>query len=537
MEKEDRSAHLDVSQEVETLQGMSGTAALEVAARLEPPVKRSKSTLQHFFICGFMFLGATMNGYDGSLMGNLLSMPSFQNQFDATIVGVKTGIISSIYQIGSVAALPTVGPCADLFGRRPGIAVGCAFIIMGTIIQGTSHELSQFMVGRFFLGFGGTISNSIAPSYVVEFAHPTMRGVLTGLYNTFYYLGAVLAAAVLRGCVQYTSNKSWLIPTWLQLSFPAILLAGCLFFPESPRWLYTHGRFEGCKAILTKYHGNGNPDSLWVHLQMREFEEELELDGADKRWWDYRALFNSRAALYRVLLCAVAVSIFSQWTGQAGVSYFLPGMLTTIGITDTKTVFNINLGITLASGTAAVSGASLMDRLGRRKIMLGCCSALAGAWAIMAACAGVYYQDDDAVAAKASIAFIFVIGMVFSFAYTPLQAMYPVEVLSYEQRAKGMALQNMAGNAASLVNMFAIPIALERISWKTYLVFLATCFCEAVYYWFIMVETKGHTLEELNDIFRAENPKQASLIKKEAVETAVTKVKEAKEMRQTKADV
>jgi nitrate/nitrite transporter NarK len=108
-------------------------------------------------------------------------------------------------------------------------------------------------------------------------------------------------------------------------------------------------------------------------------------------------------------------------------------------------------------------------------------------------------------------------------------AMYPVEVLSYEQRAKGMAFQNIAGNAAGLVNMFVIPIALEKIRWRTYIVFLATCAFETVYYFFIMVETKGHTLEEMNEIFRERNPKNASLIKKEKVEEAVEKVRGIRE--------
>lgn len=518
-----------VTPDVETLQNVSGVAALEVASRVEPPRKTSRRMLQQFAICALMFLGLTMNGYDGSVMGNMLSMPAFQRQFDARVLGLRAGIISAMYQIGSVAALPIVGPCADAFGRRWGVVIGSAFIVVGTVVQGTSHHMDQFMAGRFLLGFGGTISNAIAPSYVVEFAHPSMRGVLTGLYNTCYYLGAILAAGILRGCIRYEgSNVSWLVPVWFQLVLPAVLLVGCLFVPETPRWLFSHGRPDACRDLLIRFHGEGNPDSLWVQLQMAEFAQELELDGADKRWWDYRALFDSRASLYRVLLCAVGISVLSQWTGQASVSYFLPGMLTTIGIDDTTTVFNINLGITLASGASAVFGASLMDRLGRRAIMLSCCVTLTATWAIMAACAGVYIEDSNAVAAKASIAFIFVIGMTFSFAYTPLQAMYPVEVLSYEQRAKGMALQNMAGNAAALVNMFAIPVALEKITWKTYIVFLAVCLAEAVYYFVFMVETKGHTLEELNAIFRQRSPKKASLIKKDVVENAVSMVKDSK---------
>lgn len=521
----------NIKEEVDVLRSLRGVAALEVAGRLEPPQKTSKRMLQLYLICGFMFLGSTMNGYDGSLMGNLLALPHFQSTFGATILGVKTGLISSMLQIGSVSALPFVGPAADLFGRRIGIAFGCAIIVMGTILQGTASHLDQFMAGRFFIGFGGTVANAICPSFVVEFAHPTMRGVITGLYNTCYYLGSILAAAVLRGCVDYDSNSSWLIPTWLQMAFPGILLLGCLFLPESPRWQYAHGQSEKCRACLTKYHGNDDPDSLWVRLQMREFEEELELDGADKRWWDYRSLFNSRGALYRVLLCAVAVSMFSQWTGQAGVSYFLPGMLTTMGITQVDTILNINLGIALCSGAAAVTGASLMDRFGRRKILITACATLAAIWALMTACTGVYFRDHGANpdAAGAAVAFIFLIGVVFSFAYTPLQAMYPVEVLAYEQRAKGMAFQNIAGNAAGLVNMFVIPVALERISWRTYVVFLATCSLQAVYYFFVMVETKGHTLEEMNEIFRAPRPKSASLIRREKVQEAVEKVKEVRD--------
>jgi MFS family permease len=398
----------------------------------------------------------------------------------------------------------------------------------GTIIEGVSHKLPQFLAGRFFLGFGGIICNVACPSFVVEFAHPTYRGVITGLYNCCYYLGAILAAAVLRGCVHYTTNASWLIPTWLQMLFPAILLAGCLLVPESPRWQYVHGHVDKCRETLIKYHGNDNPDSLYVQLEMREFEEQLELDGGDKRWWDYRCLFSTKAQLYRAILCAVAVSAFSQLTGQSGVSYFLPAMLATSGITDSATVLDINLGITLASGAAATLGASQMDRFGRRKMLIGCCLALTVLWGGMLGGTGAYQIHGNVAAANASIAFIFLIGIVFSAAYTPLQALYPVEVLAYEQRAKGMALQNMAGNAAGLINQFALPIALENINWKTYFVFLAVCLAEAIYYYFIMVETKGHTLEELDEIFESKNPRNASFLKKEVVDEEVAKVQEVK---------
>ena len=516
-----------VPEAVDVLRNQRGAAALEVLKRVEPVKKTSKRMIQLYAICALMFLGSTMGGFDGSLMGNMLAMEPFQDQFGADIVGVKTGLISSMYQIGSVSALPFIGPFTDTWGRRVGIVIGCVFILLGTIVQGTSRELPQYLAGRFFLGFGGCICNVACPSFVVEFAHPAYRGVITGLYNCCYYLGAILAAAVLRGCIHYPDNRSWLIPTWTQIIFPVILVPPCFFFPESPRWLYVHGKTDQCREILVRYHGDDNPDSLYVQLEMREFAEELELDGADKRWWDYRVLFNSKAAAYRAILCAVAVSAFSQWTGQAGVSYFLPAMLSTTGINDATTVLNINLGITISSGAAACAGASMMDRFGRRKMLITCCIALALLWGGMIGGTGALETMKNTAAANASIAFVFLIGIVFSAAYTPLQALYPVEVLSFEQRAKGMALQNMAGNAAAMVNQFALPVALGDIGWKTYFIYLATCSLEAVYYFFIMVETKGHTLEELNEIFKARNPRQASLAKERTEET-VNKVHELK---------
>lgn len=154
-----------------------------------------------------------------------------------------------------------------------------------------------------------------------------------------------------------------------------------------------------------------------------------------------------------------------------------------MGITNVDTILNINLGIAICSGAAAVTGASFMDRFGRRKILISVCATLAAIWALMTACTGVYFRDNETntEAAGAAVAFIFLIGIVFSFGYTPLQAMYPVETLSYEQRAKGMAFQNIAGNAAGLVNMFVIPVALKEISWHTYIVFLVTCALETVF--------------------------------------------------------
>jgi len=171
------------------------------------------------------------------------------------------------------------------------------------------------MGGRFLLGFAVPIMITAGPLYVIETAHPAHRGVITGLYNTFWFVGSILAAAVTRGAANLDGNQSWRIPVWLQMLFPAILSLIPWVLPESPRWLYTRGEYIQAKRILAKYHGCDNEDSIWVSMQLREYEQYLNMDGGDKRWWDYGALFKTRQARYR-LACNCIVAIFAQWAGN-----------------------------------------------------------------------------------------------------------------------------------------------------------------------------------------------------------------------------
>lgn len=97
--------------------------------------------------------------------------------------------------------------------------------------------------------------------------------------------------------------------------FSVIIFLAAFILPESPRWLFVNNKMEQSKKMLTKYHGEGNPDSEWVKLQLNEYEELLEMDGTDKRWWDYRGLFKNKSTCYR-LFCNVSVTIFAQWAGN-----------------------------------------------------------------------------------------------------------------------------------------------------------------------------------------------------------------------------
>ena len=179
---------MDNEKAVAEVKIIKGNEAFNEAAIQEPPRPFTRAAIVLYLACLVGFLCSTMNGYDGSLFNGLLENPDFKDFFHVKNDGIWAGIVSSMYQIGSVVAIPFVGPAIDSWGRKPGMFVGGFTIVLGTIIQGTTigtQSIGQFMAGRFLLGFGVAIATSAGPIYVVEVSHPAFRGVVTALYNTF----------------------------------------------------------------------------------------------------------------------------------------------------------------------------------------------------------------------------------------------------------------------------------------------------------------------------------------------------------------
>jgi hypothetical protein len=124
-------------------------------------------------------------------------------------------------------------------------------------------------------------------------------------------------------------------------------------------------------------------------------------------------------------------------------------------------------------------------------MMIGTFSGISFIWCAAIAAVAVNDKTKSNASSQAFVAMIFLFNAVFAFGITPLQALFPVEVLSFEMRAKGMAFSNLSLTTAMLVNQFAYPIALETIKWKLYIVFAVWCPIQAFVVWLIIPETKN----------------------------------------------
>jgi hypothetical protein len=121
---------------------------------------------------------------------------------------------------------------------------------------------------------------------------------------------------------------------------------------------------------------------------------------------------------------------------------------------------------------------------------------------------GINYVNHNV--AQAALAFYFLFNCVFSFTYTPLQGVVPVESLTTTMRAKGLAASGFIVSAMGFINQFAGPVGLQNLGYKYIYVFVGWDVVEAVLWYFFCVESQGRTLEELDWIYEQPNPVKAS---------------------------
>jgi hypothetical protein len=272
------------------------------------------------------------------------------------------------------------------------------------------------------------------------------------------------------------NDFSWRIPLILQ-SFACVIVIGAVFFiPESPRFLMANGREEEAIAFLVKYHGNGDPNSKLVKLEVDEMREGIRQDGIDKTWWDYRPFLLSHSSRWRFAQ-VIMISVFGQFSGN-GLGYFNTAIFKGLGVTSVPQQLGYNILNQALSAIGALTAVSLTDRMPRRKVLVIGTFACAVALALnsgLSAALDQQQRDGGGINisyGQAALASYFLFNIIFSFTYTPLQGVIPTEALETTTRAKGLALSGFIVNALGFVNQFAGPIALENIQYRYIFVFV-----------------------------------------------------------------
>lgn len=438
------------------------------------------------------------NGFDGSVLNALQGMDIWKKQF-GNPNGALLGITSAAYALGAIGSTPFSAMISDRFGRRWSVFIGSIIMICGVIFQCAATNLGLYIGGRVIIGFGISLALAAAPVLLSELAHPRHRVFFTAMFNCSFAFGSVLAAWVGYGSVHIPNAWSWRLPTLFQ-AFPALIQTCAIWFlDESPRWLCYKDRGDEAFAILVKHHGNGDANHP---LPIAEYHEMCEALYQEKQMKHrgIRLFFQTKANRKRLFIL-IALAIFGQWSGTGLISYYLPKILESIGITGQQEQTKLNGIVTTVNYVTSVLAVILATKVGRRVLFVGGGTFMWLSLVAFSICVTLYNTHKTVAAGQAALGFIFILNTGYNFTLIPTLYLYSTEILPYRLRATGLSVSVFTTKASLFFNQFVNPIGLGSIGWKYYYVYVAWVAVEVLIMYFFFPETRGHSLETMPEVF------------------------------------
>ena len=180
-------------------------------------------------------------------------------------------------------------------------------------------------------------------------------------------------------------------------------------------------------------------------------------------------------------------------------------MLEQAGISSAHTQLEINIILSAWQLVVAVTGSFTAERIGRRTLCLVSVSGAAIFFFMLGGLTARYGNSTNQSGIYGTVACIFLFLGAYSFGLTPLSVMYQPEVLSYSIRATGVAVYTFIAKGCGLFVSWVFPFAFESIGWKVYMINAAFDVLCAIWVWWYWVETKGKTLEEVDECFEGKH--------------------------------
>lgn len=358
----------------------------------------------------------------------------------------------------------------------------------------------MYIVARGILGFGIPTCIVSGSSLIGELGYPKERPILTSLFNVAYFVGSIAAAGIAFGTNSIESNWSWRIPSILQIAPSLLQISFVFFLPESPRWLVTKDRTEEAYEILVKYHAEGDHDSEFVRAEMAQIRTtiQLELEVSKQSWFS----FLKSSGMRRRAFISAFLGLFTQWSGNTLISYYLGDLLQMIGKTDSIFKQKLNVGLSCWALVCGFTAAMLVTRFKRRTMYLACTISLLIvyiAWTIsmQQSMEARDAKRNNSAAGVATIFFIFAYSPCYNLGYNALTYTYLVELWPYAERSRGIAFFQFFGRMAGFFTTFVNPIGLQNIKWKWLITYCCWLAFEVCFVWFFFPETANRTLEEL----------------------------------------
>ncbi|KAK5080296.1 hypothetical protein LTR70_008739 [Exophiala xenobiotica] len=499
------------------------------------------------FVFGAAFiasLGGFSFGYDQGVISIINVMPQFHDRYPE----VSPSTPGSGFYKGFMTAMLEL---ADKISRKWALSVVVCIFNLGAIIQTAPPDYGTLVAGRTIGGIGvGTLALG-APLYISEISPPNLRGALLVLESVSIVSGVVVAYWITYGTRYMDGEIAFRLPFGLQVVAVTALGGAIHLFPYSPRWLSLVNRNDDALQALAKLRRLPPTDER-VQTEWKGIMAEVEFQNVVQerthpgkrgfklevlQWTD---LFKKKTL--RRTAVGMGVAFFQQFSGINAFIYYAPSLFETLGAGYEMSLI-LSGALNILQLVAVVICFFVIDHVGRRPLAFWGAVGMFLVYVTIAALVGVYAPSwNNAAAGWATVSMAFVYMLVYGVSYSPLGWALPSEVFSTATRAKGVALSTATVWISNFIIGVIVPPMLESAGYGTYIFFAAFCGLAAVWAWFLVPETKGKTLEEMDDVFgdtsgqaEKEMMKQAAANARRRSTAAMSMASQANEAREKNA--
>ncbi|KAF5371317.1 hypothetical protein D9758_004206 [Tetrapyrgos nigripes] len=468
-------------------------------------------------------LGALCYGYEQGSYSQVLVMPSFTNDpkfariaHDSSYKGWSVSTLGA----GGWAGALSNGYLCDIISRRWTLLLGALICCLGTGLTAGAQNAAMMFVGRFFIGWAVGSLSAAVPLYNSEISSPELRGTIVSIQQLAIVTGIMISFWVGYGTnfISETNSVSWRLCLALQ-GVPALLLAALTFtLPYTPRWLIRQGRKEEALETLS-WLRKESKDSEIVQLEFIEIQAEAMLEAettAEKfphlvggsAWTSFKLqvarfgeLFTT-LHMFRRTAVACLMQFFQQMSGIDCIVYYAPFIFESLQLPG-KTVSLLASGVVgVVFVISTFPAIATIDHIGRRPLLIAGGVGMAVMLILVAALTATYQPDwNNPAAAWSAAVFIWLYTGFFGASWGPVSWTVISEVFPLSTRAHGVAIGASTNWITNFAVSIIVPIMLEHITYGTYLFFLMFMLMGIGYAIWILPETYGKSLEEMDLVF------------------------------------
>lgn len=445
---------------------------------------------------GFLF------GYDWVVIGG--AKPFYEIYF-AISDPLVSGFVMGSALIGCLSGAVFAGLIADRYGRKPSLVMAATLFAVSAVGTALADSIDAFIGFRIIGGLGIGLASTVSPVYIAEISPAERRGKLVAVNQLAIVLG-ILSAQITNLLIAETAPagasaqyilQSWNGQTGWRYMFAAEVVPAALFFllmlaaPESPRWLVKAQQPERARRVLGKmgsapyaartladilasYAGGGHRRETAATLKGAEFRE-----------------------IRPIVLIGLVLAVFQQWCGINVIFNYAQEVFASAGFDIDDTLRSI-VATGLVNLVFTLLALPLVERVGRRKLMLAGALGLAAIYSLMA---GAY-----ALGLSGAPLLVLVLCAIALYAATlaPVTWVLLSEIFPNRVRSAAMAISTFALWSASLSLTLTFPILNSALGASgTFFIYALICLAGFTFIYRRVPETRSLSLEDIERILFA----------------------------------